>query len=324
MKLFDDKQFYKDLFTIALPIMIQNLINSLVNILDTIMIGRLGTVEIAAVGLGNNFFFLYNMLLFGICSGAAIATVVARFTEAALLVAVSYARRYVFVGPVRDFLAFSWPFVIRFFRITLPVIVNEIIWSLGVSAQNIIFARTHTDAIAAFNITNTISQLTWVFFMGLGSGVAVLIGKKIGEGNEGKAREYAWRIIRFAPLMAICAIFILLPITQLLPFAFNVNEQVLQNATLMIIVLCASYPSKAINMSMIVGICRAGGDTVFSGVFDVVFMWSISLPLAAAVSFFFQAPVWLIYLCICTEEPLKMFVNLWRFRSGKWLHNVTV
>jgi Na+-driven multidrug efflux pump len=67
MKLFDDKQFYKDLFILALPIMIQNLINSLVNILDTIMVGRLGTVEIAAVGLGNNFFFLYNMFLSSRC-----------------------------------------------------------------------------------------------------------------------------------------------------------------------------------------------------------------------------------------------------------------
>ena len=74
MKLFDNKAFYKSLFAIALPIMAQNLINSLVNILDTVMIGRLGTVEIAAVGLGNNFFFLYNMFLFGICSGGSIFT----------------------------------------------------------------------------------------------------------------------------------------------------------------------------------------------------------------------------------------------------------
>ena len=51
-RLFDDKQFYKSLFAIALPIMFQNLVNSFVNMVDTVMIGRLGTVEIAAVGLG--------------------------------------------------------------------------------------------------------------------------------------------------------------------------------------------------------------------------------------------------------------------------------
>jgi putative MATE family efflux protein len=288
------------------------------------------TVISTVIALSVNLVLNY-LLIFGIgpipalgVVGAAIGTVAARFTEVAILVGVSYARRYVFMGSAREFLAFSWPFAARFFRITLPVIANEIIWGLGVSTQNIIFARTHTDAIAAFNITNTISQLTWVFFIGLGNGVAVLIGKQIGAGNEGRAREYAWRIIHFAPLVAVGTLFILLPLTQLLPFVFNVNEQVLHNATLMIIILCISYPSRAVNMSMIVGICRAGGDTVFSGVFDVVFMWTVSLPLAAAVSFFLQAPVWLIYVCIGTEEPIKMFVNLWRFRSGKWLHNVTI
>ncbi|MDR2078636.1 MAG: MATE family efflux transporter, partial [Treponema sp.] len=73
-ELFSDKGFYRGLFTIAIPIMLQNLVNSFVNMLDTVMIGRLGTVEIAAVGLGNQFFFLYNMILFGICSGGAIFT----------------------------------------------------------------------------------------------------------------------------------------------------------------------------------------------------------------------------------------------------------
>ena len=74
LPLFNDRKFYRDLFALAIPIMLQNLVNSLVNMLDTIMIGRLGTVEIAAVGLGNQIFFLYNLLLFGICSGGSVFT----------------------------------------------------------------------------------------------------------------------------------------------------------------------------------------------------------------------------------------------------------
>jgi Na+-driven multidrug efflux pump len=54
--------------------MLQNLIGSFVNMVDTVMIGRLGTVEIAAVGLGNNVFFLYMIILFGICSGGSVFT----------------------------------------------------------------------------------------------------------------------------------------------------------------------------------------------------------------------------------------------------------
>jgi putative MATE family efflux protein len=446
--LFDNKEFYKKLFSIAIPIMLQNLIGSLVNMVDTVMIGRLGTVEIAAVGLGNNVFFLYMIILFGICSGgsvftaqfwgkhdirgirknmglclalnlsaalvftlavicvperimgiysrdpavikagvrylaylapsfvpfaviqafvlslrstekvgipmitsaialslnvilnwflifgmgpfprmevagAALATTIARFAEALLLIFICYRGRFAVAGTLREFTAFNSLFTGRFIRIALPVIVNESLWSLGVTAQNIIFARTHTDAIAAFNITGTVSQLTWVLFIGLGNGVGVLIGKKIGERDHAAAKDYASRILRFAPLLAVGAACVLIPISQIIPLIFKVNREVLATAGLMLFIQACFYPARAFNMSMIVGVGRAGGDTVFCGVYDVLYMWVISLPSAAAVSFFFQAPIWLIYLCVLSEEPLKFFTGLWRYRSGKWLRDVT-
>ncbi|MDR3248439.1 MAG: MATE family efflux transporter, partial [Treponema sp.] len=363
---------------IAVPIMLQNLINSFVNVVDTVMIGRLGTVEIAAVGLGNNVFFFYMILLFGICSGgsvfiaqfwgkrdlagihrtvgfcivnslflgsiftlgvvcipdriigiysrdpaviatgavylrylapsflpfavgqvfflslrsieqvkapmvttvialsinmvlnwlwifgvgpfpamgvagAAAATSVARFTEAVLLVCISYRRKFAIAGSLREMFAFNRAFVTRFARIVAPVIINEFIWSFGVTTQNVIFARTHTDAIAAFNITGTVSQLTWVLFIGLGSGIGVLIGKKIGEGDHAAARDYAFRILCFSPLVAAGAAGVLIPISRLIPLIFKVNEEVLIAASQMMIVLAVFYPCRAFNMSMVVG-----------------------------------------------------------------------
>jgi Na+-driven multidrug efflux pump len=189
--------------------------------------------------------------------------------------------------------------------------------------QNIIFARTNTDAIAAFNITNTVSQLTWVVFIGLGNGVGVLIGKKIGEGRNDLARDYASRIIRFAPLLSLAAVCILIPLSRILPFIFNVNENVIAAAGMMFIVLSCSYPFRAFNMSMLIGVCRAGGDTVFCIIYDIAIMWAIAIPLAAASTFIFHAPVWIIYACLIIEEPFKMLLGLWRFKTGKWLHNVT-
>jgi putative MATE family efflux protein len=446
--LFDDRQFYRNLFTVAVPIMLQNLVNAFVNMVDTVMIGRLGSVEIAAVGLGNNVFFLYTMILFGIVSGgsiftaqfwgrrdiagirknlgfcfllnlsvaivftviafwfsedilriysrdplvigagraylknlsgafipfaisqvliltlrsteevrlpmittiiallinvtlnyflifgigpapalgvsgAAVATVTARITEAVILITAVYGRKSILAGSFRELTAFNAAYVQRFIRICIPVILNETFWSFGVALQNIIFARTRTDAVAAFNIINTVSQLTWTLFIGLGNGVAVLIGKKIGEGNDARARDYAARIIRFAPLVALGASAVLIPLSFLMPFIFNVNENVLAAAGIMFIILSLSYPFRAFNMSMVIGICRAGGDTVFCGLMDTVFMWFIALPLAACAAYFFNAPAWLIYLCLSSEELCKTIPGLWRFCSGKWLRNVT-
>ena len=69
-----DKTFYKKIFIIALPIIIQNFITSSLNIVDTVMIGKLGETEIASVGIGNQYFFLFNILIMGMFSGMAIYT----------------------------------------------------------------------------------------------------------------------------------------------------------------------------------------------------------------------------------------------------------
>ncbi len=447
-KLFGDKIFYRSLFTIAIPIALQNLVNSFVNVLDTVMIGSLGTTEIAAVGLGNQVFFLYTMVLFGILSGgsvftaqfwgkkdlqgirhttglclvlaliaaavftvacaaapaaviglysadpavvaagaaylrtlapafapfaisfafgmamrsvekvrlpmvatlvslsinvalnwllifgvgpfptlgvvgAAAATVVSRVVEMFILVIASYARSYAIAGRPRELLGFDAAFVRRYFVIVLPVMVNELIWALGISMQNVIMARTGTSSIAAFNILNTVSQLTWVLFMGLGNGSAVLVGKKIGEGADDEARAYASRIVRFMPLLAAGVGLLLVPISWLLPFIFNVGPEVFAILGAMIVIMVLSYPFRAFNMSMVIGVCRAGGDTIFCAVYDTVVMWAVSLPAAAAASFLFGAPVWVVFLCLALEDPLKMTLGIWRLKSGKWLHDVT-
>ena len=66
--------FLPDLLRLAVPIALSNLVVSGVNMLDTVMVGRLGQVEIAAVALGNQVYFLFMLLLFGISSGAGIFT----------------------------------------------------------------------------------------------------------------------------------------------------------------------------------------------------------------------------------------------------------
>lgn len=444
---FSDKAFISALLTLAFPIMFQNFLNSLVNMADTVMIGRLGTVEIAGVGLGNQVFFFMNIVLFGVVSGggvftaqfwgkkdlpgirktlglvltisllvtgtfaaacaaaprlilslfsadpavieagsaylktlslsfvpfgvsfsfmlimrtvekvhlatvstmislslnvalnwafifglgpipamgvlgAARATVLARIAEALILVTAAYARRYPLAGTLRELLGFDLRYARDFFVIALPVMVNEFLWSLGVVLQSAIFARASTESLAAFNITNTVAGLVWVIFIGLGNGVSVLIGKRIGEGNEAEARSYAGRIAAFSPMLAAAAALFLAPASFLVPLLFRVGGEVVSIASAMFVILAFMYPFRAFNMTMVVGVCRAGGDTRFGAVYDLLFMWVVALPLAASAAFLFGAPAPVIYLCVVSEEPLKALLGLWRLKSGRWLRRV--
>ena len=69
-----DKKFIKRSLAIMIPVALQAMLNTILNLVDTMMIGQLGQTEIAAVGLANKVFFVFTLLLFGIVSGSSILT----------------------------------------------------------------------------------------------------------------------------------------------------------------------------------------------------------------------------------------------------------
>jgi putative MATE family efflux protein len=436
--------FYSSLVAIAIPISLQALLQNFVNMLDTIMIGQLGSVEIAAVGLGNQIFFILNMILFGITSGggvfiaqfwgkkdlagirkslglmtiiaiftaavftilglfipykmislyspdqqviqvggtylryvclsyvptaisfsitlalrstervklplvctaislsvnvianyllifvaglgvkgAAIATLIARLIELFILIIWSYSHKYEICGKIKELLSFNKNFIFKYIKIAFPVIINETFWGIGTSVYNAIFAHAGTNAFTAYSITGTISQLTWVFCMGFGNGIGVLIGKRIGEKKIVEAKTYAKRSMWFMPLIGAFVGVFLVPLSKLLPVFFNVDQEIIKDATSILMILIFMYPFNSFCMNWIVGVCRAGGDTVFSAVAEIVVLWFVSIPLGYVAAFILHLPAPMIYLFFCSESIVKAIIGAIRVLSGKWLHEVT-
>ncbi len=73
-KFIGDKNFYKMVMTVALPIMIQNLITNFVSMLDNLMVGNLGTEQMSGVSIVNQLVFVFALAIFGALSGAGIFT----------------------------------------------------------------------------------------------------------------------------------------------------------------------------------------------------------------------------------------------------------
>jgi Na+-driven multidrug efflux pump len=71
-KFIGDKAFYRTVLTIAIPVMIQNGVTNLVNFLDNIMVGQIGTEQMSGVAIVNQLIFVFNLCIFGIVSGASI------------------------------------------------------------------------------------------------------------------------------------------------------------------------------------------------------------------------------------------------------------
>ena len=196
-------------------------------------------------------------------------------------------------------------------------------WGLGISTQNSIFAHTGTDSFAAFSITNTVSQLTWVIFIGMGNAAAIILGKKIGSGDKTGAGAYTNRYCWFFPLMGLVIGLFLIPLSFMVPYIFNVDSEIVHIVKTMLLAIAFLYPFRAFNMLLIVGICRSGGDTIFASLIDNGWMWCLAIPLGYFASFKLGLAPWQILLCLETEQLLKTICGFFRVRSGKWLHNVT-
>ena len=71
---FGDKDFYRRIVTVMLPIMAQNAITNFVGLLDNIMVGRVGTLEMSGVSVINTLMLVYNCCVFGAVAGVGIYT----------------------------------------------------------------------------------------------------------------------------------------------------------------------------------------------------------------------------------------------------------
>ena len=80
----------------------------------------------------------------------------------------------------------------------------------------------------------------------------------------------------------------------------------------------------AVNTTLIAGVFRAGGDTRFGFVCDVIDMWVYAVPLGFLTAFVLRLPVMWVYFLLCTDEFVKWPWVIGRYRSGKWLHNITM
>lgn len=255
--------------------------------------------------------------------GAAIATVLARFVEFAI---------------VMCFMAFfekKIKFRLSYFKIKddlmkkdyiktcTPVVFNEFLWAMGSSMVAVIVGRLGTEVVAANSISNVVNQFVTVFIFGLSSAAAVMIGNSIGEGNYKKTKEYAATI---AICVACLAVFAGLLTFTLRPFIvqfYNVSDLTKSIAMDIMAVNSVIVFFQAMANTTNIGILRGGGDVKFVLVNDVIFMWLVAIPLGFIAAFVWSWPVIAVFCVIRVDEILKVICSTRRIISWKWITNVT-
>jgi len=283
------------------------------------------TVSALALNIALNYLLIFGAFGFppmGI-RGAALAAVIARVAECLALVFITYRKKYPVAAKIKELLGFNLGFVVKVFKPVLPVILNELMWSLAITTYNIVYARIGTPSIAAMNIVGTVDNLALVPFMGLSSAIAIIVGHKIGAGAKEEAYQDVGRTLglsaMFALLVSCIVLIIKIPVIGL----YNITPDVAIYVNRALIIMALWLVVRSQNMILVVGMMRSGGDTRYSLFLDGVIIWILGVPMAVLGGFLLHLPVYWVYLMVMSEELTKCILGWRRYISRKWIHDLT-
>ena len=443
---FSDKRFYRTLFVLALPIIIQNLLMSSLSMADTMMVGALGDRPVAAVGIGNQVNFLVQLFMFGILGGssifisqfwgkkdnynikktvglsivssiiigilgtiivifgsdfigkifsddllvieqvstylnvmafsyiinaitiglayalrsiedskspmivsaiavftnvilnyclifgefgmpelgvkgAAIATVIARFLEAILLVLIA-SKNPVFKGKFSEFLDFDLAFFKAVYKSIIPVLLNDVCWGVGNFLYSVAYGQIGTEAMAAVQICTNIQNIFMVLGMSMASAGLVMIGNQIGAGKEERAKDYGNKFTILACIVGIVMGILVIFTSKSIIDLFNVSAGVKTYSVLILNVFVIMSPVRMMNLVIIVGVLRGGGDAGYALKAEAIPMWLIGVPFAFIGAVVLKLDIHYVVMLVSIEEVFKLILGGRRLLSGKWIKSV--
>jgi Na+-driven multidrug efflux pump len=180
-----------------------------------------------------------------------------------------------------------------------------------------------TESIAAMNLVAPIDNMAFVLIFGIAHATAIMVGNRIGAGKAGDAYQYAGRSLLLVSMGGLVIGGLVFLLSPFILATYKVSPEVIVSAQKVLIILASLIWLRACNSTMVVGILRSGGDTLFSFFLDGLIIWGVGVPMAFFTAFVLELPIQWVYLAVMSEEFLKWALGLWRYFSRKWIHDLT-
>lgn len=455
-KYIGDRDFYRKLFAVMIPILIQNVITNFVSLLDNLMVGHLGTEQMSGVAIVNQLMFVFNLCIFGGISGAGIFTtqfygsrddegirhtvrmkfytvlaILAVFMTSFLLfgdklimlflhestedidimLTLSYGKQYlrvmlvqmlpfavmqVYAGTLREtgetklpmkagiiailvnlvlnyvliFGKFGFPamgvigaatatVIARFIECAIvaviphlhkerftylkglfsslrvpaklvgrmivkgmPLMANELLWSLGMTMLNQCYSYKGAEVVPAISISSTASNLFFCAFFAMGSTVAIIVGQLLGAGEFERAVDEDRKLIAFSVALCASVGVIMAIVSPYIPRLYNTIDEVKNLARELLLVSACMMPIDAYTNASYFTL-RSGGKTFITFLFDSGFVWTVSVPAAFILSRFTGVPIVPMFIIVRGLDLIKCIVGYIFIKHRKWVNNLT-
>ena len=255
--------------------------------------------------------------------GAALGTIVSRYVEALFLIVRTQIYRKKFIFIQKAFRSFYIPLDIvkKIFITGSPLIVNEILWSVGMTVINQSYSTRGLMVVAATNITSTVWNLFSIVMFAMGTAVSIIIGQLLGAGRIEEAKDTDNKLLFFTVVLHIIIGGIIILAAPYIPQIYNVEPEVKTLTTNLLRVAGAALPIHAF-AHVTYFTLRSGGKTFITFLFDSIYTWVVPLPIAFLLCRMTTLPIVTIYFCVQFIDGIKVIIGIMLLKSGIWAKRI--
>lgn len=303
--------------------------------ISQVMVASMRSVETAKIGMYVSFVTLLvnvslnYVLIFGKLglpalgvTGAAVATLISRIVEAAVMVI--YVR---FVDKklklrFSDLLKRDKQLLRDFIRYGMPIIGGQVVWAANMMGQTMILGRFSAGVITATSITGMLHNMIYIWMNGFSGAVGIITGKTVGAGEIEKIRPYSRTVqVIFLIIGVISGILVYLLKTPFIGL-YNASAEAAMYSEQFMRVISVTIVGTCYQAACLFGLVKSGGDISFVFKNDTIFVFLVVLP-SAIIATLLGAPAWVVFACLKCDQILKCFVAFVKINRYNWMKNLT-
>ena len=204
----------------------------------------------------------------------------------------------------------------------IPIFLYEFLWAAGIAALTQCYSIRGLEVVAGINISNALCNLLNVVFVALGHAVGILIGHTLGAGAFERAKKESFTLTWFTAVICLGLTAILIMLSGVFPNVYDTTDEVRDLATDFIIVTALFFPVQGI-LNTLYFTLRSGGKTLVTFIFDSVFSWTVTMPLALALCFLTDMNIIAVYAIVQSADIIKIIIGAVMIKKGIWVSNLT-
>lgn len=255
--------------------------------------------------------------------GAAIATVIARFIECIIVLFWAHThmdQNQYLVGAYKGL--FIPGEVLKQIVIKgTPLMVNEMLWAMGMTVIVQCYAVRGLEVVAAQNISSTITNLFNVVYLQLGSCISIVVGQLLGAGKKEEARQADHKMIFFSVGCCTLVALAMIVVGRFFPSIYKTEEAIKELARNFIFICALVMPLCAFSHSAYFTL-RSGGKTFVTFLFDSVYTWVFVIPVAYILAHFTNLPITVVFFLVQFTEIVKVTIGYFMVKSDVWIQNI--